>query len=214
MPPHPSNELGMRERKKKDSMVRLRTAAKELMWAQGYESVTTKAIAARADMGEATLFRYVSSKLDLFLSIYGEEFEKVVDECIRTYAHLSADQLRGAQAHLDQVLVSYDLLASLYTRYPELAFTFVKESFGSSSGIGRSGLEYADRWFKLLESILDHGRTTTALDVDDVGIVVQNCHAIYVHEVLRSQARSLPAPDLPARLRHRLTVSLRPLARD
>lgn len=214
MPSQPSDELGMRERKKKESMARLRTAAKELMWAQGYETVTTKAIAARADMGEATLFRYVPSKLDLFLSVYGDEFEQVVDQRIQAHADLASDQLRGAAAHLDQVLESYDLLASLYTRYPELAFTFVKESFGSSTGIGRSGLEYADRWFELLESILEHGRATGALDVDDVPLVVQNCHAIYVHEVLRSHARDLPATELPTRLHQRLSLSLRHLARD
>ena len=213
MPSQPSDELGMRERKKKESMARLRTAAKELMWAQGYETVTTKAIAARADMGEATLFRYVPSKLDLFLSVYGDEFERVVDQRIQAHADLPAE-LRGAAAHLDQILESYDLLASLYTRYPELAFTFVKESFGSSTGIGRSGLEYADRWFELLESILEHGRATGALKVDDVPLVVQNCHAIYVHEVLRSHARDLPAADLPSRLHQRLSLSLRHIARD
>lgn len=214
MPSQPSEELGLRERKKKETMARLRSAAKELMWAEGYETVTTKAIAARADMGEATLFRYVASKLDLFLSVYGEEFGHVVDQCVQAHANLPADQMRGAEAHLDEVLKSYDLLASLYTRYPELAFTFVKESFGSSSGIGRSGLEYADRWFKLLESILDHGPTTAALDIDDVRTVVQNCHAIYVHEVLRSRARDLPAAEMPNRLRQRLSLSLRHLARD
>ena len=42
---NPSSELGMRERKKKDSMARLQTAARELMWAKGYDAVTTKEIA-------------------------------------------------------------------------------------------------------------------------------------------------------------------------
>lgn len=213
MPSDTSDELGMRERKKQDSMARLRAAAKELMWAQGYETVTTKAIAARADMGEATLFRYVPSKLDLFLSVYGEEFGHVVDQCIRAHSELRVEQLRRAEDHIQQIIESYDLLASLYTRYPELAFTFVKESFGSSTNVGRSGLEYADRWFELLESILQHGRATSVLDLEDIPAVVQNCHAIYVHEVLRSRARDLPASDMPNRLRHRLELSLHHLSK-
>jgi AcrR family transcriptional regulator len=210
MPSHPSNELGMRERKKKDSMARLRTAARELMWDQGYEAVTTKAIAARADMGEATLFRYVSSKLDLFLSVYGDEFEQVVDQCVDAHA---ARRHAGRQPHVNHVLDSYDALASLYTQFPQLAFTFVKESFGSSASIGRSGLEYADRWFALIESILEDALSASpsALKADEIPLLVQNCHAVYVHEVLRSSARELSPTGLPTRLRGRLALALRPL---
>ncbi|MGJ9423615.1 TetR/AcrR family transcriptional regulator [Aeromicrobium sp. CF3.5] len=214
MPSHPSVELSMRERKKQNSMVRLKTAAKELMWADGYETVTTKAIAARADMGEATLFRYVSSKLDLFLSVYGEEFAQVVDQCVQANDDRRSDDHRESGDHIEQIVDSYELLASLYTRYPELAFTFVKESFGSSTAVGRTGLEYADRWFELLESILEHGRSTNALEIADVPAVVQNCHAIYVHEVLRSHARDLPTDGMPQRLRHRLELSLTHLIRS
>lgn len=214
MASRPSNEIGLRERKKKESMTRLRTAARELMWDQGYEAVTTRAIAARADMGEATLFRYVPSKLDLFLSVYGDEFEQVVDRCAQAHAtDRTAVHRGGSQSHLQRILDCYDELAALYTRFPELAFTFVKESFGSSSGIGRSGLEFADRWFALIEAILHDARgagLTTAM-AEDIPMVAQNCHAVYVHEVLRSHARDLAPSELPTRLRERLALSLRAL---
>lgn len=215
MASRPSNEIGLRERKKKESMTRLRTAARELMWDQGYEAVTTRAIAARADMGEATLFRYVPSKLDLFLSVYGDEFEQIVDRCAQGHATgRNTGHQSESQPHLQRILDCYDELAALYTRFPELAFTFVKESFGSSSGIGRSGLEFADRWFALIEAILLDARVAglTTVRADDIPAVAQNCHAIYVHEVLRSHARELDSSELPARLRQRLTLSLRALA--
>lgn len=192
-------------------MVRLRTAARELMWAKGYEAVTTKEIALRADMGEATLFRYVPSKLDLFLLVYGEDFERVVDECEAKSAGILREEVADSGSHVEQIIASYDMLAQLYMRYPDLAYTFVKESFGSSTVIGQSGLEYADRWFGLLEAILKRGQDAGEVATIDATTVVQNCHALYVHEVLRSHARELPSADMPKRLRHRLTVLLTPL---
>jgi AcrR family transcriptional regulator len=209
---NPSSELGMRERKKKDSMARLQTAARELMWAKGYDAVTTKEIALQADMGEATLFRYVASKLDLFLLVYGEEFKQVVDKCeARSKQLLGETAPADPGSYVERILASYDMLGRLYTKYPELAFTFVKESFGSSTAIGQSGLEYADRWFGLLEEILDRGQDAGAVTTIDTPIVVQNCHALYVHEVLRSHARGLPTAQMPKRLRDRLTALLAPL---
>ncbi|RNM11696.1 TetR/AcrR family transcriptional regulator [Nocardioides pocheonensis] len=207
----PSPELGMRERKKKDSMARLQTAARELMWAKGYEAVTTKEIALQADMGEATLFRYVPSKLDLFLLVYGQEFEKVVDDCEGAIAKLLDDSSTHPDSYVKRILASYDMFAQLYKRYPELAFTFVKESFGTSTAVGSSGLEYADRWFGLLEQVLERGQQAGALVAMDTPVVVQNCHALYVHEVLRSHARRLPKAAMPKRLRHRLATLLEPL---
>lgn len=211
MPPTPSPELGMRERKKKDTMARLRTAAKKLMWANGYDAVTTKEIALQADMGEATLFRYVSSKLDLFLLIYGDEFSQVVAKCQTATSEILNKKRASARTYVKSILDCYDMFAHLYTLYPELAYTFVKESFGSSTDVGQSGLEYADRWFELLEAILNRGQDAGVLTSMDTPIVVQNCHALYVHEVLRSHARRLPSEDMPKRLRDRLTVLLAPL---
>lgn len=204
-----AQSLGMRERKKLDSMARLRQAAKELMWARGYEAVTTKEIALRADMGEATLFRYVPSKLDLFLMVYGEEFERVVITCEQADARVDAASL-PPEGHVESVLSSYDMLAGLYTQFPDLAFTFVKESFGATSDLGADGLKYADRWFSLIETMLTRAQVAGALASPDISLTTQNCHALYVHEVLRSHARGLDAAGMAARLRRRLHVALLP----
>ena len=88
----------------------------------GFGSVTTKEIALRADMGEATLFRYVSSKLELFLLIYGDEFEQVVNRCEASSAKLLQKGRADASLYLEGILASYDSLAALYTRYPDLAW--------------------------------------------------------------------------------------------
>lgn len=204
-------QLGLRERKKQEAMARMLAAARELMWDRGYDAVTTKEIAARADVGEATLFRYFPSKLDLFLMIYGEEFERVIDACAEQEAQNHASRSSDAETYVDRILASYRMFADLYVKYPDLAFTFVKESFGAHTDVGQSGLAYANRWFELLEDIVAQAQAARVLAGIDPAIVVQNCHALYVHEVLRSHARGLPSAKLPERLTHRLEALLRPL---
>ncbi|TNM41913.1 TetR/AcrR family transcriptional regulator [Nocardioides albidus] len=204
-------QLGLRERKKREAMARMRAAARDLMWDRGYDAVTTKEIAARADVGEATLFRYFPSKLDLFLMVYGEEFERVIDACAAQEAENHTTPSRDAGAYVDRILACYRMFADLYVRYPDLAFTYVKESFGAHTDVAQSGLTYADRWFELLEAIVAQAQAARAFAGIDPAIIVQNCHALYVHEVLRSHARGLSSAKLPDRLAHRLEALLRPL---
>jgi AcrR family transcriptional regulator len=193
-------------------MARMRAAARDLMWDRGYDDVTTKEIAARADVGEATLFRYFPSKLDLFLMVYGEEFEKVIEACTEHEAtRHSAGAPGSPDDYVERILTSYSMFAELYVRYPDLAFTFVKESFGSHTDVAQSGLAHANRWFELLETIVKEAQSSGSFARVDPSTVVQNCHALYVHEVLRSHARGLPSNELPDRLSHRLEALLRPL---
>jgi AcrR family transcriptional regulator len=208
----PVEPLGLRQRKKQEAMARMRAAARDLMWERGYDDVTTKEIAARADVGEATLFRYFPSKLHLFLMVYGEEFEKVIDACTEHEAtrHSSGGK-PSSEDFVQRILTSYSMFAELYVRYPDLAFTFVKESFGSHTDVAQSGLAHANRWFELLETIVDEAQSSGSFAKVDPATVVQNCHALYVHEVLRSHARGLASSELPHRLSHRLEALLRPL---
>ncbi len=204
--------LTLRERKKRDAMARLLEAAKDLMWEKGYDDVTTKEIAAHADIGEATIFRYVPSKLDLFLLVYGAEFEKVIASCEAAEEKLlSGDPPTDPESYLKRLFDRYSALSELYVQYPELGYTYVKESFGSRTDIGRTGLAHGDRWYGILEAILKQGQEAGAFIAIDASAVVQNCHALYVHEVLRSHARGLPAAEMPQRLLHRLDVLLQPL---
>lgn len=203
--------LGLRERKKQEAMARMRAAARDLMWDRGYEAVTTKEIAARADVGEATLFRYFASKLDMFLMVYSEEFERVIDACAEQEAQEGTPTTADPELFLDRILRSYRRFADLYVRYPDLAFTFVKESFGSHTDVGQSGLAYANQWFALLEDIVRQAQDARVFAPIDPTTVVQNCHALYVHEVLRSHARGLPSAEMPDRLTRRLEAMLRPL---
>jgi AcrR family transcriptional regulator len=63
------NETGLRERKKARTRAAIREAALELFAARGFERVKVADVAARAEISEATVYNYFSTKEDL---VYGE----------------------------------------------------------------------------------------------------------------------------------------------
>lgn len=202
--------LGLRERKKRDAAARMREAAAELMFKYGYENVTTKEIAHHADVGEATLFRYFSTKRDLFLTIYSERFEDVINAC---EPDLVGSHITEKSDFIGLIQTSYRRFADLYVEYPELAYAYTRASYEDTIAPGHDGLAFAERWYRLLEAFVCQGQTTGALVDGDPSVLVQNCHALYVHEVLRSHGRQLSTAEMPDRLRTRLAMLLSAVTR-
>lgn len=197
-------------------MQRVRAAARELMWSKGYDEVTTKELALRADIGEATLFRYVPSKVDLFLLVYGERFGEVLAGCERVEERLRGEPGTAEPRHYrDRILAMYTHLGRLYEEFPELAYAYVRDSFSARSKIAQEGLAQGDRWLALTEGILSQGQAAGALSAEvDPEIFAQNCHAAYVHEVIRTHGRGLPTESTTDRLSRRLAALVEPLYRD
>lgn len=71
---------GRRERSVNEKRERIFRAASELFAEHGFESVTTQQISDRADVGSGTLFRYASSKSELLLMVYNEQFREALEE--------------------------------------------------------------------------------------------------------------------------------------
>lgn len=70
---------GRRLRNMQDKRNRIFTAAAELFTEHGYEAVTTQQISDRADIAAGTLFRYATSKGDLLLMVYNQQFRTAID---------------------------------------------------------------------------------------------------------------------------------------
>jgi AcrR family transcriptional regulator len=70
---------GLRERNKRDKLVRIRAAAMELFVSNGFDHTTTREIAARAGVALGTVFVYAETKRDLLFLLVNDDLE----ECIR-----------------------------------------------------------------------------------------------------------------------------------
>lgn len=77
-----SEELGLRERKKRQTRERIANAAWELFLDHGFEGVSVAAIARRADVSEATVFNYFPTKEDLVFHRM-TDFEERMLEAVR-----------------------------------------------------------------------------------------------------------------------------------
>jgi len=71
---------GLRERNKEAKQARIFEAAAELFAREGYATVTTQQIAERADVAIGTLFRYASTKAELLLMVYNEDFRAHLEQ--------------------------------------------------------------------------------------------------------------------------------------
>lgn len=75
--PIPSPPLSLRERKKSERRRRIEEAAYHVFREKGYVAATTREIAARADVGVATLFAYARDKRALLMMLFNERLEAV-----------------------------------------------------------------------------------------------------------------------------------------
>ncbi|MEV6559749.1 TetR/AcrR family transcriptional regulator [Nocardia sp. NPDC051756] len=73
-------QAGRRLRNMRDKQSRIFEAAAALFAERGFDSVTTQQISDRADVAAGTLFRYASSKGELLLMVYNEEFRTALEQ--------------------------------------------------------------------------------------------------------------------------------------
>ncbi|MGB6243555.1 TetR/AcrR family transcriptional regulator [Gordonia sp. (in: high G+C Gram-positive bacteria)] len=71
---------GRRDRNMQAKRDRIFAAAAELFAERGYEAVTTREISERADVAAGTLFRYASSKVELLLMVFNEQFRVSLED--------------------------------------------------------------------------------------------------------------------------------------
>jgi AcrR family transcriptional regulator len=106
------------ERSKRDKLERIKRAARRLFGRKGFETTTTREIAAAADIGAGTLFLYAGTKEDLLVLLFREEIGRVVNDAFATMP---------ARSILHRVLHLFGAMIALHERDRGLARVFVRE---------------------------------------------------------------------------------------
>lgn len=204
-------QLGLRERSRLEKFRRIRAAAEELFNERGYEQTTTKEVAERAGVGEATLFRYVTTKHELLLLVIGESMNQAID-AIEATDRASAPNSRTALDYISRVYAIFAARAKFFAADPENVTRYLHYGFRAGSQLGAQSVAQGDRIISLVSSILDSAATNGFMMTDvESRVVAQNCNGTYIHEILRSPVREFSPDDFWERLQNRLRVQIEPL---
>jgi AcrR family transcriptional regulator len=208
-------DLGLRERSRREKYERIRQATETLLQTRPFDEVTTRDVARMAQVGEATLFRYVATKDELLLLVVDHKMEQVVsaieeDASLRTF---EADET--GRDHIDRVYEIYRRRGEFYLADPQNVANYLWIALKPGSELGAHNVAQGDRIIALISEIVDHGQQTGVLFTSaSPQVVAENCNGLYVHEMLRSPTRGFGPDTFTDRLLRRLRGQLEPLIRD
>src|SRR5476649_2487408 len=104
---------GVRERNKAERRRRVLEAARAVFLEHGYESATTREIAARAGVAVGTVFVYARDKRDLLMTIVNDDLEAVTDS---SFANLHENQ-----PFLEKLIALFEPRYHYWVRDPEIS---------------------------------------------------------------------------------------------
>ncbi len=127
--PSDTEQVNRRIRNMRDKQQRIFDAAARLFADHGFHAVTTQQISDRADIAAGTLFRYASSKGQLLLMVYNEDFRAALDEGERL-ARAEPEPVAAITALLRPILSAADRNAGNTLAYQrELLFGAPEETY-------------------------------------------------------------------------------------
>ena len=206
-------ELSVRQQGKQRKRDAIQAAAASLMHTKEFDEITMREVAQLAGVGEATLFRYVSSKDELLHMVYGDEVDTVLDRIEQQDAALEAaqgDRPTGTN-FVERVRAVYLERCAFYRRNPANSARYLRQGFALSDFSARN-VAQGDRTIALVRAVVEAGQERGLLDLrGDALLVAQNCHAIFMHEIDRTPVRGFDPQRIWDRLGPRLDAQLRPL---
>ena len=105
--PSELEQVNRRTRNMREKQNRIFDAASRLFAEKGFRAVTTQEISDRADIAAGTLFRYASSKGQLLLMVYNEDFRAALDSGERL-ARAERDPVAAITALVRPILAAAD----------------------------------------------------------------------------------------------------------
>jgi AcrR family transcriptional regulator len=212
-----ARSLGMRERARLDALERIRSTATALLAERSLNDLTTREIAERAGVSEATLFRCVESKHALLVLAYGDRVDALLDRIEEADQRTAAAMPQAAgELYCQRVLTAFWLRSELYLESPENAAMYLNAGVGQNvagSPSLRRSIGQVGRLVDLTAGILREGQQAGCLRGEfSADLIAVNCHGTYTDEMQRSIKRGWGTDSFRKRLDERLAVQLFPLA--
>jgi len=197
--------MGLRETAKIDKLKRIRAAAEYVFRKKGYESATTREIAARAKVSVGTLFVYAPAKRDLLLMVYNDNLEK-----------LPISEPQSDAPLIEQLVTFYRARFEFWGRHPQLSRFVVREVFDPvdrDPAAAAQTVRFRNRRQSVVsevQRIVERRQAVGEIDSTcDAALVAQLMHNIFLSE--NRQWLESPEPEINfgvERLRALLTLAI------
>jgi AcrR family transcriptional regulator len=212
--------VGLREQSKLEAFERIRKTAVALLAEKSLNDLTTREIAQRAGVGEATLFRYVESKWALVILAYGDRLDDLLDR-------IAAADRRAAAAvteptgmtYCQRVLDAFWMRSEMFMESPENGAIYLQSGTDPrtrpDSPWLRRSIDQGKRLVDLVAGVIREGQAAGLLrDEFDAEIIADNCYGTYVFEMEITVVQKLDQALYRERLDRRLRVQVLPLIRE
>ncbi|MFB9950689.1 TetR/AcrR family transcriptional regulator [Rhizobium puerariae] len=184
-----TEQVSKRERKKAETLQRIKDAALALFLTKGFDDATTREIAKIAGVALGTIFNYAENKRDLLFLICNDELEATVIE---------AEQgIDPALSFLDNVLSIAEYHFIHFARRPEISRYALREMYFYSTGkqVGRFK-KSRDNLITLFHRVVESNLASGAIaSTDNAQTVTSIIYALYQTEVRTYLGHSKPDPD-------------------
>lgn len=194
---------GRRERNKERKLQRIVRAGRALFVQKGFDATTTRAIAAKADVGVGTFFTYFAEKVDLLFHLFEEEVSATEEEA---FASLPEDApLAGQLAHVFGALYTY------YGQDVRLSRVFLKELLFLERGERDEMLAYTLRFVGRVAELVARAQARGELPpAAEPARVAEHAFALYLGGLVAWVSGAFATPELVrAHLEDQLEVLLR-----
>jgi AcrR family transcriptional regulator len=180
----PSEPGGLRERKKRDKLRRIREAAFVLFSQKGFDDTTVREIADAAGVGLGTLFDYARDKRDVLFLLFAEKMSAANDRLL--------GDIDYSRPLLDQLVMVFEPYYALLAETPTLSRDFLREATfdridGSlyHTGAVPDRLRFMNRIADVVRRAQRRGEISKAADPELVAATVYATYAGAVREWLR-----------------------------
>jgi AcrR family transcriptional regulator len=157
---------GLREKNKSEKLLRIKTAARKLFIAKGFDDATTREIARLAGVGIGTVFTYADNKRDLLFLIANEDLAEVTAK--------AEASVRDDASCLQNLVTVFRHHYELFGRQPELSRLMLREMMFYDSGRQATAFQaIRERVIRLVASVVkkahDRGTIQSTETPDFVG---------------------------------------------